>query len=82
MCGAAGKKCNVEHLQLLNACDTLQKQFGCKVCKKSVGAEQPVYVTPEAAKEFSPGDCLVNALPEHSTCASSHHATIRLCACS
>ena len=72
----------MEHLQLLNVCDTMQSHFPCQTCKKSVGYEQPAYVVPDAKQELGPGDCLVNALPERSTCDSAHPSTIRLCACS
>lgn len=81
MCKAVGKECQLEHTQMLNSCEVMKEQFGCGVCKKSVGAEQPAYVHQNADAEFGPGDCLVNAFAQHTTCAASHRATMRLCGC-
>lgn len=83
VCQAAGKSCNAEHLQLLNSCEVMREQFGCSGgCRTSKGADQPAFVSPDAPREYGPGECVVNGRPEESSCAASHHATVRLCACS
>lgn len=81
VCKSLGKRCNEEHLQIINTCPVLQENFPCTTCKHSFGTEQPAYVNPQAEERWGPGECLVNAAEEKSTCAATHASTYRLCAC-
>lgn len=82
VCQAVGKSCNAEHLQLLNSCEVMLDRFDCGGCRTSKGADQPAFVSLDAPRDYGPGECVVNGRPEESSCAASHHATVRLCACS
>ena len=82
VCQSAGKKCNMQQLQLLNSCEALRESYPCSTCKPSNGREQPAYVSPAAEAKYGPGECLVNAgTEEPTTCDASHPSTFRLCAC-
>lgn len=81
VCAAAGKQCNEAHLQIINTCAVLQESFPCVACKHSFGTEQPAFVSPQADQRWGPGECLVNAGADKSTCDAAHASTYRLCAC-
>ena len=59
----------------------LNEQFPCRDCIKSIGSDQPAYVSPNAPQSYSPGKCVYSTQPEKSTCDASHASTLRLCAC-
>lgn len=82
VCANKGKKCRNDLIGLLNSCVSLNKAFPCRDCRESIGADQPAYVSLTADAQFNPGTCFYNKNPETTTCASSHKATMRLCACS
>ena len=81
VCSKKGMKCRQDLLSLLNTCQALNEQFPCRDCIKSIGSDQPAYVSPTAPQSHSPGKCVYSTQPEKSTCDASHASTLRLCAC-
>eukprot|EP01034_Spumella_vulgaris_P036539 gene36539-45059_t len=67
VCRALNLKCDLNHLQLLNSCETMREQFSCAHCSTSMGPDHPIYVPPEADQQFGPDSCFVNAVATHTT---------------
>ena len=81
VCQKKGMTCRKDLLPLLNTCQALNELFPCRDCVKSIGSDQPAYVSPTAPATHGPGKCVVSSMPEQSTCGASHESTLRLCAC-
>lgn len=71
-------RCKAEAIRLLNSCLALKAAFSCSVCKKSVGEDQPAFVSSRADPNW--GACLFSS-DSKSSCAANHPATRRLCPC-
>jgi hypothetical protein len=81
VCSSRKMRCHADQFSYINTCDLLEQKFECTGCITSYGPDQPAYVTPTAAAEFSPGKCMISQKPQDSTCHANHQATMRLCPC-
>lgn len=83
-CSQKKKRCDTASLAAVNSCGALQKYYKCARCEGSSGGDQPAIIThpQNDARANHPRDvCLWNVRHEDLTCAGSHRATSRLCAC-
>ena len=77
-CRDNGLSCSEQDFWFLNSCEVLAQHFPCEAgCALVIGDDIPNYVVEESMNTFR--KCLVTE--RQSTCAASHKATIRLCAC-
>jgi alpha-1,3-mannosyl-glycoprotein beta-1,2-N-acetylglucosaminyltransferase len=77
-CRNNGLTCSEPDFWFLNSCEVLSQHFPCEAgCALVIGEDIPNYVVEDSMNTYR--KCLVTE--RQSTCAASHRATLRLCAC-
>ena len=73
VCKIQHKKCDVDMLDEMNDCKTMQNKFGCSTCDENEGNDQPCM--------NEEGVCMIKSNRNEYSCTGTYPTTRRICSC-